>query len=278
MTFTQWHDAAWASPLCVGIDPHPEQIAQWGLPDSPDSLSTFSNNVLSAAAGRARFIKPQSAFFERHGSAGIAVLEDLLAQAREAGLLSILDAKRGDIGSTMAGYADAYLNPARPLAADALTVSPYLGVGSLRPAMEAAAEHSKGLFVLALTSNPEGREVQHARTPEGRAVAAEVVRQAEEVNRQLDVPLIGLVVGATIGTAAADLGIDLGEFSGPVLSPGFGSQGAGTADLEAVFGEAYRAGRVIVNASRSLSRCGPDSADIAEEIASIAEAVTPKGR
>lgn len=278
MTFRNWHDAAQASPLCVGVDPHPEQIAQWGLPDNPDALGTFAQNVLSAATERAKFIKPQSAFFERHGSAGIAVLEDLLAQAREAGVMSILDAKRGDIGSTMAGYADAYLNPARPLAADALTVSPYLGVGSLRPAMELAAEHGKGLFVLALTSNPEGREVQHARTQEGRAVAAEVVRHAEEVNGQLDVPLIGLVVGATIGTAAADLGIDLPSFSGPVLSPGFGSQGAGVADLEAVFGDAYSDGRVIVNASRSLSRRGPDSADIADEITTVIEALRPKGR
>lgn len=278
MTFTAWQEAAQRSRLCVGIDPHADQLSAWGLPDSAESLRTFSQSILEAAEGTAQFAKPQSAFFERHGSAGIRALEELLDEARSKRIYTILDAKRGDIGSTMAGYADAYLNPMRPLAADALTVSPYLGVGALRPAMEVAAEHGKGLFILALTSNPEGKTVQHARTPEGPAVAADVIRQAEEVNRQLEVPLMGLVVGATIGSAAADLGIDLGEFSGPILSPGFGAQGAGVSDLEHVFGTAFHSGRVIVNSSRAISQVGPEVHRMANRISEITDEISSGNR
>jgi orotidine-5'-phosphate decarboxylase len=114
-------------PLCVGIDPHAGLLAQWGLDDSPAGLETFALTVVEALADRVAVLKPQSAFFERHGSAGIAALEKAVVAAREAGALVLLDAKRGDIGSTMQGYAEAYLDQSSPMAVDALTVSPYLG-------------------------------------------------------------------------------------------------------------------------------------------------------
>ncbi len=107
-------------------------------------------------------VKPQSAFYERFGSRGIAVLERVVAESRAAGALVLLDVKRGDIGSTSQAYADAYLDPAAPLACDAVTLSPYLGFGSLDPFVDTARRHGAGLFVLALTSNKEGPEVQHA--------------------------------------------------------------------------------------------------------------------
>src|SRR5699024_1323393 len=106
------------------------------------------------------------------GSAGVKVLEDVLALAGERGMLTVLDAKRSDIGSTMAAYADSCLASGSPLAADAVTLSPYLGFESLRPALTTAEESGRGVFVLALTSNPEGHDVQHAVTPSGRSVAA----------------------------------------------------------------------------------------------------------
>ena len=109
--------------------------------------------------------KPQSAFFEAYGSAGIAVLERTLADIEAAGALSLLDVKRGDIGSTMDAYAAAYLTDGSPLAADAITLSPYLGFGSLAGAIALADEAGRGVYVLALTSNPEGPQIQHARTP-----------------------------------------------------------------------------------------------------------------
>src|SRR5882757_8832282 len=146
-------------PLCVGVDPHGELLTAWGLPDTIDGLHAFTRTVVDALAGRVAVVKPQSAFFERFGSRGIANLESTIRQFREAGTLILLDVKRGDIGSTMAAYASAYLDPSSPIYADAITVSPFLGFGSLRPALDLAAANGGGVFVLAMTSNPEGASV-----------------------------------------------------------------------------------------------------------------------
>ena len=246
-------------PLCVGIDPHPRLLADWGLADDADGLRTFALTVLDAVSCEVAAVKPQSAFFERHGSAGIAVLEEVLEAARAAGVLSILDAKRGDIGSTMTAYADAYLRDGSPLAVDALTVSPFLGFGSLRPLVDAALGSGRGLFVLALTSNPEGAEVQHALGPDGRAVAARIAAAAAALNQgQEPLGSIGLVVGATVGTAPRELSIDLAAVNGPLLAPGLGAQGAGPAELAAVFGSARR--QVLASSSRGVLGAGPEVA------------------
>lgn len=252
-------------PLCVGIDPHPGLLTSWGLSDDPSGLRTFALTVVDALAGRVAALKPQSAFFERHGSAGIAVLEEVLAAARGTGTQVVLDAKRGDIGSTMDGYADAYLRDGSPLAADALTVSPYLGFGSLAPALAAAAETGRGLFVLCLTSNPEGAGVQHARTPAGSvagavAAAAALANAAELAGTDVGAAMgsVGLVVGATIGDAVTALGIDLEAVNGPLLAPGVGAQGAGAAELRQVFGAARRT--VLASTSRAVLAAGPDRA------------------
>src|SRR4051812_42639557 len=182
-------------PLCVGIDPHSALLTRWGLSDDVAGLERFARTVVDALADRVAVVKPQSAFFERFGSRGIAVLESIIRQSREAGALVLLDVKRGDIGSTMAAYASAYLNPDSALCADAITVSPFLGVGSLRPAFDMAAAHGGGVFVLALTSNPEGASVQHAVGAGGRTVAQTVIDEISQVNVGAD-PLgsLGLVV------------------------------------------------------------------------------------
>ena len=252
-------------PLCVGIDPHPGLLAAWGLPDDATGLREFGLRVVDAVGGQVAALKPQSALFERHGSRGVAALEEVLAAAAAAGpsgTLTIVDAKRGDIGSTMAGYADAYLRDGSPLAGDALTVSPYLGFGSLTPAVEAALETGRGLFVLCLTSNPEGAQVQHARTGAGadvRSVAARIAAEAAVLNDGVR-PLgsVGLVVGATIGDAARGAGVDLPAVNGPLLAPGVGAQGAGAAELATVFGDARR--QVLASSSRGVLAAGPDAA------------------
>jgi len=243
-------------PLCVGIDPHPELLARWGLRDTPESLIAFSDAILDASVGSVAAVKPNSAFFERHGSRGIAALEHVLGRARELRLLTILDVKRGDIGSTMEGYADAYLAEGVPLEADAITVSPYLGVGSLKPAFDLAQHTGKGIFILALTSNPEGASVQHAIGPDGVPVARSIAIAAAQLNAGAS-PMgsVGLVVGATIGEAVKALGIDLEAVNGPLLAPGVGAQGAGPAELAAVFGDARP--RVLVNQSRGIAAAGP---------------------
>jgi len=239
-------------PLCVGIDPHPALLTRWGLGDDVAGLERFARTVVDALADRVAVVKPQSAFFERFGSLGIGILESTIRQLREAGALVLLDVKRGDIGSTMAAYASAYLDPASSLSADAITVSPYLGVGSLQPAFDLAAANGAGVFVLALTSNPEGATVQHAVGSDGRTVAQRVIDEISQLNSGAQ-PLgnLGLVVGATIGRT----GHDLSHVNGPLLAPGLGAQGATPSDLRAVFGESLR--NVLPSYSREVLNAGP---------------------
>ena len=244
-------------PLCVGIDPHAALLSRWGLSDDVAGLERFARTVVEALADRVAVVKPQSAFFERFGSRGIVVLESIIRQSREAGALVLLDVKRGDIGSTMAAYAAAYLDPSSSLCADAITVSPYLGVGSLRPAFDLAAVHGAGVFVLALTSNPEGPTVQHAVTAGGRTVAQTVIDEISQLNAGAD-PLgsVGLVVGATIG----DTGHDLSKVNGPLLAPGLGAQGATPSGLRAIFGASLP--NVLPSYSREVLNAGPDVASL----------------
>jgi orotidine-5'-phosphate decarboxylase len=241
--------------LCAGIDPHPSLLAEWDLTDDAEGLARFCDACVDAFAGHVGVVKPQSAFFERHGSAGIAVLEGLLAAFAGTGTLVVLDVKRGDIGSTMDGYADAYLAVKAPLGADAVTLSPYLGFGSLAPGLAAAADAGRGAFVLARTSNPEGEGVQLA-VVGGVTVAQSIVDDAAARNAGVE-PLgdVGVVVGATM-----DHGLDLTTLNGPVLAPGLGAQGAGPADIAARF--AGLAGIVLPSASRSVLRAGPDVATL----------------
>jgi orotidine-5'-phosphate decarboxylase len=229
----------------VGIDPHPGLLTSWDLPVDASGVERFARSVVEALAGEVALLKPQSAFFEAFGSAGMAALERVLADCRAASVLSVLDAKRGDIGSTMAAYARAYLTDASPLAADAVTLSPYLGFGSLRPALELAEETGRGVFVLALTSNPEGAGVQRA-VLDGASVAQRAVDGAAR-----EAGDVGVVIGATVGRHD----LDLSGFSGPILAPGLGSQGAGAAALGEVFGAAR--GRVLPVSARGVLSEGP---------------------
>jgi orotidine-5'-phosphate decarboxylase len=242
-------------PLCVGIDPHPSLLETWGLPVTADGVGRFADLCIEAFATTAAVLKPQSAFFEAFGSAGIAALERTLAAGRAAGALMLLDVKRGDIGTTMAAYARAYLDPRSPLAADAITLSPYLGVGSLQPAFDAVQRHGTGAFVLALTSNEQGRPMQHARTDDGRTLAQVVIDEVAERNRDhRPMGSLGVVVGATIGDPVADLT----QLNGPFLVPGIGAQGGTADDVRRIFGDRLRA--VLPSVSRGVLRHGPDVA------------------
>lgn len=249
-------------PLCVGIDPHASLLAAWGLGDDVAGLERFTRAVVEALAGRVAVLKPQSAFFERFGSRGIAVLERAVTEARAAGALVLMDVKRGDIGSTMAAYAAAYLEEGAPLFSDAVTVSPYLGYEALRPALDLARANGAGVFVLARTSNPEGAELQTATTEGGAPVAQAVLTHLAAENRGAE-PLgsFGAVVGATLATSptgSADLPEDSLDINGPLLAPGLGAQGATAADLPRVFGRSL--GNVLPSVSRSVLRHGPTPA------------------
>jgi orotidine-5'-phosphate decarboxylase len=261
-------------PLCVGIDPHRALLIEWGVGDGLDGLRRFTDTVVDALAGTVSMLKPQLAFYERFGSRGIAVLEDAVARARAAGALVLLDAKRGDIGSTMAAYAD-YLRSDHPMQVDAMTVSPYLGAESLAPAVKTARAFGGGLFVLVRTSNPESHTLQHAVVGEGRSVAQTVVdtvRQWNTVDWLVGDPpadaashrdlasgwgpatgSFGVVVGATLDV----MDVDLDGLGGPILAPGFGAQGGTPEDLQRLFGT-HRA--VVPTVSRDVLSAGPDAA------------------
>ncbi|MEV4613735.1 orotidine-5'-phosphate decarboxylase [Kitasatospora sp. NPDC049258] len=254
--------------LCVGIDPHSSLLTAWGLADDVAGLETFSRTVVEALADRVAVLKPQAAFFERFGSRGIAVLERTVAEARAAGALVVMDAKRGDIGSTMAAYAETFLAPGSPLFSDALTVSPYLGFGSLQPALDLARANGAGIFALALTSNPEGAEVQRATAANGRSVAQGVLDRLAAENAGAE-PLgsFGAVVGATLAEAGADLAIN-----GPLLAPGVGAQGATAKDLPRVFGASVR--NVVPSVSRDVLKHGPSVAALREAAARFVDDVS----
>ena len=271
--------------LCVGIDPHPELLHAWGLPADAAGLERFALSTVDALGGMVAVLKPQSAFFESYGARGVAVLERTIAAARDAGALVLLDVKRGDIGSTMAAYAAAYLTEGSPLAADAVTLSPYLGFESLRPALDAAAASRRGVFVLARTSNrdgapvqdavhsdslhrPGGRDSLHRPGGRGRTVAQYIVDGAAAENAGAG-PLgdVGVVIGAT-----APHGLDLTHLNGPVLAPGLGVQGANAEDLRTVFGSARA---VLPSTSRDVLRHGPDPAALRRAAnAVLAELIT----
>jgi orotidine-5'-phosphate decarboxylase len=239
-------------PLCLGIDPHPELLRAWGLTVDPAGLAAFCDICVAAYADFA-IVKPQVAFFEAYGAAGYAVLEHTIGALRDAGVLVLADAKRGDIGSTMAAYAVAWTGDS-PLAADAVTASPYLGFGSLQPLLDSAAAHGRGVFVLAATSNPEGASVQCAQT-EGRPVAQLIVDQAAAANRTLDPGTVGVVVGATLAGVP-----DVSKLGGPVLVPGIGFQG-GRPDALSGLGGAV-SGQLLPAVSRDVLRAGPGVAAV----------------
>ncbi len=276
--------AAARGPLCVGLDPHAGLLERWGLPDDVEGLRRFTDAVVDALAGQVAVLKPQSAFYERHGSHGLAVLEDAVARARAAGALVLLDAKRGDIGSTTAAYADV-LRPEHPCAVDALTVSPWLGPGALQPAVDTARLAGGGLFVLARTSNPDAGTLQSARVGERTAaqVVVDAVRGWNTPGWVVGDPLpdlgavqdlasrwgaatgsFGVVVGATL----RELDVDLDGLGGPVLAPGLGAQGATPADLRRLFGT----GRAVVpTVSRDVLAAGPGATALRAAAARWAE-------
>lgn len=251
--------------LCAGIDPHPELLTQWGFTVDAEGLSRFADICIEAFGGAAAVIKPQVAFFEPFGAAGFSVLERVIAGCREAGAVVLADAKRGDIGSTMAAYARAWLEDSSPLCADAVTASPYLGFGSLTPAVDAARSADRCVFVLARTSNPEGGSVQLADV-DGKTVGQSIVDQAAAENADGSASL-GLVVGATRAH-----GLDLSTLNGPILAPGLGAQGATAADLPSVFDGADHAW-VLPASSRGVLRAGPDVVALRDAFASARDEV-----
>jgi orotidine-5'-phosphate decarboxylase len=256
-----------SGPLVFGLDPSADLLEAWGLGDTADGLDRFADIVVEAAAGTAGLVKPQSAFYERHGWRGIRTLQRLIAGARDAGILVVLDVKRGDVGSTNDAYAEAYLGKGAPLAADAITVHPYLGLAAMGSFVSRAAGSGSCLLVVTRSSNPEGRAVQAALAPGGQSVEQDLLTRIGELNAQLAPGGIG-PVGAVIGPTQLRPELDLAAASALFLAPGVGAQGATPDDVAAVF--AACPDRVMPSASRSLLAAGPGVSRLQDAVAELA--------
>ncbi len=253
-------------PLTWGLDPSGAVLEKWGLGDSSEGLDRFADIALEAAVGSVGLVKPQSAFYERHGWRGIRTLTRLVAEARSSGLLVILDVKRGDVGSTNDAYAEAYLGKGAPLEADALTVHPYMGLGAMDSFVIRAHQSGSCLLVVTRSSNPEGRSVQAAVDPEGRSVEARLLAEISSLNARLAPGQIG-PVGAVIGPMGYEESLDLVSPHALYLAPGLGAQGATPADVASTFQACPD--RVMPAASRSLLNLGPDVGRIKDGIAAL---------
>ena len=252
------------SPLCLGVDPSPELLGLWGLPDSPDGIRRFCGTVLEAAGELVAMIKPQIAYFERHGAAGLAEASTVATQIRERHSLCTIDAKRGDIESTMEGYAEAIFGASGGLRADAVTLNPYLGYETLQPVIRHAQDTGGGVFVVVRSTTTGGQVAQNARLDDGRTVAEGM---ADEITTQnaaiggLPGP-VGAVLGATLPACDADIVQRLPRSL--ILVPGLGAQGARMSDTAKKFASA--SGRVVPTLSRGILRHGPNVARLRDSI------------
>jgi orotidine-5'-phosphate decarboxylase len=242
-------------------------LEAWGLGDDPDGLDRFADIVLDAAVGTVGLVKPQSAFFERHGWRGFRTLGRLVAGARSQGLLVVLDVKRGDVGSTNGAYAEAFLGPGAPIQADALTVHPYLGLAAMGAFVSRAHEAGSCLLVVTRSSNTEGRAVQSAIGEGGRQVDEGVLHEIGKLNRVLAPGKIG-PVGAVVAPVGIEPELDLTSAQALFLAPGVGAQGASAEDVARVF--AACPDRVMPSASRSLLLAGPDVSALQDGAAAMA--------
>src|ERR1700744_5386752 len=189
-------------PLVWGLDPSAKLLEGWGLGDTPDGLDRFADLVVPVAAGTVGLVKPQSAFYERHGWRGLRTPAPPIEQARAAGLLVIADVKRGDVGSTNDAYAAAYLGAGAPFAADAVTVHPYLGLGAMGAFVSRAHESGACVLIVTRSSNPEGRDIQAARAPgpDGRTVEEHLLGEIGRLNDKLAPGALG-PAGAVVAPA-----------------------------------------------------------------------------
>jgi orotidine-5'-phosphate decarboxylase len=242
-------------PLCVGIDPHPALLPPLFGPPGPDAAARWGVALVERSAGKVAVVKPQAGLFERWGAKGLAALETVCETATRAGLIVILDAKRGDIGTTAEGYAEGYLGEAASCPCDAITVNPYMGVDTIAPFVDVAERAGKGVAVLARTSNPGSADFQ-ARLVDGEPLYLHVARALQPLVQRLrgrgGWSGLMMVAGATGPEDARRLRAAAGDAL--FLVPGYGAQGAGARDAVAGFvrrGDRLEGG--VVNASRSVA-------------------------
>jgi orotidine-5'-phosphate decarboxylase len=240
-------------------------LAAWGLDDDIWGLRRFCDRVIDAAEQRLAVIKPQSAYFERFGAAGLEVLADIIGSIHALGSLALLDVKRGDIGATNEAYASALLGPDSAMEADAITLHAYLGFAALKPFLDRAHVTGSGLFVVVLSSNPEGEALQSAQVQPGQSVAAHLCDEISAHNRATygeGLGAVGAVVGVT-AKRAVDVAAQLPHSL--ILAPGLGAQGGTFEDIAARFGDMRE--RVLPTSARGVLAAGPDVKRLGDAIA-----------
>ncbi|MCI1936425.1 MAG: orotidine-5'-phosphate decarboxylase [Bifidobacteriaceae bacterium] len=266
-------------PLCVGIHPDEEILAAWGYEVSPDSLERFSMRMLQASLGKVGIVEFPSAFFERFGSPGIAVMERILYAAKKGGFVTILDTSRGGSASSLASFIDVYLEDSSPLAADAVTILPYFGFDSIRPFLRAAVERDRGVFIASIGVSPSAvhlhSAVRQSGVHAGETVAEGIIREAARFN---DTTLMEKGVEEGIGSIGLSIGtavdaqmyeevshFPLTSYNGPILSSSYEWDGDRAKSLASLLGHGKddtghtaHDGTVVVSVSHSLSTAGPD--------------------
>jgi len=262
------------SPLCIGMDPSASLLKACGLPDSAEGALEFGLRLLRSVDYGLAIVKPQSAYFERYGSAGIRALEELTVDARRREVMVLLDVKRGDIDTTGEAYVEAFFAPGSTLKADAMTLSPYLGLGALDKAIAYAVKNEGGVFVVVRSSNPEGEALQTARRADGLSVAEALCQEITALNRRFtgDAPAgsmgpVGAVVGATCDDAGQTVAAMPGAF---ILAPGVGAQGATLEDVRRRMPQAP--GRVLPSVSRAVLANGSGASELRATISAMKEA------
>lgn len=276
--------------ICAGFDPQLEALPPFileraGRCASTDeavvyALTTFYTLVLDTLAGQVAAIKPNIAFFEQYGLAGLAALVRINELIRERGVPLIIDAKRGDIGSTAKAYSTAFLGRATPfgrevpgLTGDAVTVNPFLGFDTLEPFLADCAEYGRGIFVLVKTSNPGSGDIQGSSTTAGGSVSELVARWLHEHAAPLTGTCgfsgLGAVVGATYPEEGARLRTIMTKNF--LLIPGMGAQGGTAADAIQSFGRTATGtpGGAIINLSRGLTGSWDASVTSAERLQEV---------
>jgi orotidine-5'-phosphate decarboxylase len=255
-------------PLVFGLDPSGDLLIEWGLGDTPDGLERFVDIAVDAVVGTVGIVKPQAAFYERHGWRGIRSLARLVEVCRREGVLVLLDAKRGDVGSTNEAYAEAYLGTGAGIPVDAITITPYLGLAAMQPILDRAVTNGSGVFIVTRSSNSEGRAIQGARHRDTTTVEHQLVVDIAAENLRVAPGRIG-PIGAVFGpTHGPPTDFDLATMNGLFLAPGVGAQGASPADVAVCFASCPE--RVLPSASRSLLAAGPDPSRLADAARALA--------
>ena len=247
-------------PLCIGLDPSASILTSCQLADTAEGAYLFCERVLQASDGKLAIIKPQSAFFERFGSAGYVALEKATALARAMGILVLLDGKRGDIDTTAEAYGQGFFNPANLGRADAVTVHAYLGFGALKKLLDYGVAQGGGVIVVVRSSNPEGEGLQHATLANGHTVWRHLANEITQYNRSVAPEGLG-PVGAVVGATCADADEVVQSVPASfILAPGIGAQGATIADVMRRM--PHSRGRVLPSISRGILAKGTSLAEI----------------